>query len=96
MKQDIQKEILQYTAVFEPASEGGFTVSVPALPGCITEGDTFEEALSMVKDAIEAYLFSLDKHNQPIPIEEVKAFIVGNINITMPKNLSKKNLLIPA
>lgn len=96
MRQDIQKEILQYTAIFEPAIEGGFTVTVPALPGCITEGDTFEEALKMAKDAIEAYIFSLNKHNEPIPIEEDKAFVVGNINITLPKNLNKKNLLIPA
>lgn len=96
MQQDFKKRILQYTAIFEPSEEGGFTVTVPALPGCITEGDTFEEALHMVKDAIEAYLFSLDKHNQPIPIEEDKAFIVGNINITLPKNFNKKNLLIPA
>lgn len=96
MQQEIQKNILQYTAIFEPASEGGFTVTVPALPGCITEGDTFEEALRMAKDAIEAYIFSLDKHSEPIPIEENKAFIVGNINVSFTKNLNKKNLLIPA
>jgi predicted RNase H-like HicB family nuclease len=45
----------QYTAVFEPAPEGGFVVTVPALPGLVTEGDTMEEARAMVRDAIRGY-----------------------------------------
>ena len=59
----------QYTAVFEPAPEGGFVVTVPALPGLVTEGDTIEEARAMVKDAIHSYLESLIKHGEEIPIE---------------------------
>lgn len=59
----------QYTAVFEPAPEGGFVVTVPALPGLVTEGDTIEEARAMVKDAIRGYLESLVKHCEEIPIE---------------------------
>jgi antitoxin HicB len=59
----------QYTAVFEPAPEGGFIVTVPALPGLATEGDTIEEARAMVKDAIRGYLESLMKHGEEIPIE---------------------------
>ena len=58
-----------YTAVFEPAEEGGYIVSVPALPGLVTEGDTIEEARAMVKDAIRGYLESLLKHGEEIPIE---------------------------
>jgi predicted RNase H-like HicB family nuclease len=58
-----------YTAVFEPAAEGGFIVTVPALPGLVTEGDTIEEARAMVKDAIRGYLESLVKHGEVIPIE---------------------------
>ena len=58
-----------YTAVFEPAVEGGFMVTVPALPGLVTEGDTIEEARAMVKDAIRGYLESLVKHGEEIPIE---------------------------
>jgi len=56
-----------YTAVFEPAAEGGFIVTVPALPGLVTEGDTIEEARAMVKDAIRGYLESLVKHGEEIP-----------------------------
>jgi antitoxin HicB len=59
----------QYTAVFEPAPEGGFTVTVPALPGLVTEGDTIEEAREMVKDAIRGYLESLISHGEEIPTE---------------------------
>ena len=42
--------------VFEPSEEGGYTVYVPSLPGCISEGDTKEEALSNIREAIELYL----------------------------------------
>ncbi|MDP8207071.1 MAG: type II toxin-antitoxin system HicB family antitoxin [Candidatus Electryonea clarkiae] len=57
----------KYTVIFEPAEEGGFVVHVPALPGCHTQGDTFEEALEMAKDAIEVYLESLQIDGLPIP-----------------------------
>jgi predicted RNase H-like HicB family nuclease len=42
--------------VFEPSDEGGYTVYVPGLPGCISEGDTKEEALKNIREAIELYL----------------------------------------
>ena len=58
-----------YTVVFEPATEGGYVVTVPALPGLVTEGDTIEEARAMVKDAIRGYLENLIKHGEEIPIE---------------------------
>jgi antitoxin HicB len=58
-----------YTAVFEPAAEGGYVVTVPILPGLVTEGDTLEEARAMVKDAIRGYLESLIKHGEEIPVE---------------------------
>ncbi len=59
-----------YTVFFEPAPEGGYTVTVPALPGLVTEGDTLEEAREMALDAIRAYLESLLKDGEPIPQEE--------------------------
>jgi len=58
-----------YTVLFEPAEEGGFTATCPALPGLVTEGDTLEEARSMAHDAIRAYLESLRKDRQPIPLD---------------------------
>ena len=44
MAKKIVEKILRYNAVFDPCEEGGFTVTVPKLPGLVTEGDTFEEA----------------------------------------------------
>lgn len=58
----------RYTVVFEPAEEGGYVVTVPALPGLVTEGDSLEEAREMVKDAIRGYLESLRKHGEEIPL----------------------------
>ncbi len=42
--------------ILEPSDEGGYTVTVPSLPGCISEGDTKEEAINNIKEAIELYL----------------------------------------
>ena len=61
--------ILNYEVVFREEPEGGFTVIVPDLPGCITFGETMEEATEMAKEAIELYLESLKAHN-----EEIKEF----------------------
>lgn len=60
----------RYTAVYEPAEEGGYVVTVPALPGLVTEGDTLEEARAMAEDAIRGYLESLRKHGEAIPVEQ--------------------------
>ncbi len=59
----------RYTVTFTPAEEGGYTVSVPALPGCISEGETYEEALDNIKEAIQAYIESLQKDGLPVPEE---------------------------
>jgi predicted RNase H-like HicB family nuclease len=58
---------LRYTVLFEPAEEGGFVATCPALPGLVTEGDTLEEAREMVKDAIRGYLKSLATDGLPAP-----------------------------
>jgi len=63
------QQVYNYMAVFEPDKEvGGFTVTIPALPGCISEGDTFEEALANIKEAAELYLevAGHQKENSPI------------------------------
>ena len=46
--------------VLEPSEEGGYTVYVPALPGCISEGDSKEDALKNIREAIELYLESVE------------------------------------
>jgi predicted RNase H-like HicB family nuclease len=61
--------MLTYTVELKPQKEGGYTVTVPALPGCISEGDTIEEALENIKDAVEGYIKVLAKHQRKIPLE---------------------------
>ena len=68
-KENVQTREYSYTVLFEPAQEGGYTVTVPALPGVVTEGDTLEEARAMAKDAIRCYLESLHKDRLPIPVD---------------------------
>ena len=64
---------LNFTVIFEPQPEGGYTALVPALPGAISEGDTLQEARENIADAIKAYLESLIKDKEPIPKDiEVK------------------------
>lgn len=57
-----------YTAVFDQGDDG-YTVTVPALPGLVTEGRTVDEAREMAIDAIRCYLESLRKDGEPIPTE---------------------------
>jgi len=59
--------VLSYRVILTPEPEGGFTVTVPALPGCVTYGKDLDEAKEMVRDAIAAYLESLKKHSEAIP-----------------------------
>ncbi|MEJ2589275.1 MAG: type II toxin-antitoxin system HicB family antitoxin [Deltaproteobacteria bacterium] len=54
--------------VFEKSEEGGYTVYVPALPGCISEGDTREEAMANIKEAIDLYLEPVDD-DLPLGVE---------------------------
>ena len=61
---------LHYNLIIRPESEGGFTVLVPALPGCVTYGKNLEEAREMAKDAISAYLKSVKKHKGDIQHDE--------------------------
>ncbi|RJQ31975.1 type II toxin-antitoxin system HicB family antitoxin [Candidatus Parcubacteria bacterium] len=69
------KKIYNFTAIFEPAEEGGYVVYVPALPGCMTQGETFEEAELMIKDAIEGYVETLKILKEEIPKESDKMII---------------------
>ena len=51
--------------LFEPSDEGGYTAFVPALPGCISEGDTLEEARRNIREAIQLYLDPIDEPALP-------------------------------
>ena len=61
----------RFTVVLEREVEGGFHAFCPALKGCHSEGDTIDEAVSNVREAIEAYLESLTARGEPIPVEDL-------------------------
>lgn len=58
-----------YTIEIEPGEDGYYVVTVPALPGCFTQGATYDEAVEMARDAIRCHLESLVKDGEPIPEE---------------------------
>ena len=59
-----------YRVLLNKEPEGGYTVIVPTLPGCVTYGETIDEAVVNVKEAIELYIESLKAHGETIPSEE--------------------------
>ena len=58
---------MKYRVLIEPDEDGFFVAEVPALPGCISQGDTRAEALQNIQEAIALYLESLEAHNEPVP-----------------------------
>lgn len=68
-----------YTVIVHKAGEGGYWVEVPALPGCFSQGETVEEALENVREAIESHLLALREDGQEIPEEE--GLLVGRVEV---------------
>ena len=62
---------MKIRAIIHPAEEGGFWAEVPALPGCITEGDTIEEVMANLKDAIEGWLEVANSRNASESTDQV-------------------------
>ena len=56
MTNNKRRKILEYNAVFQQEDDGGYSVWVPSLPGCTSQGDSFEEATENIKEAIALYL----------------------------------------
>jgi len=98
-----------YPAIFELAEEGGYCITFPDLPGCISEGNTLLEALLMAKEALELFIYNLedDKEEIPVPsapesIQVSKGSFVVPITAWMPlvrdemlNKAVKKTLTIP-
>ena len=61
---------MEYTIIIHPAEEGGYWAQVTALPGCYSQGETVEETLLNVKEAIESHILALREDGQEIPQEE--------------------------
>ena len=63
---------MKLKVILEPSPEGGYTIVVPSLPGCISEGETKEEALANVQESVELYLEPVEDDSDFAPNEETK------------------------
>lgn len=66
MNKEQPVKVLSYRVLLRREPEGGYTVTIPTLPGCITYGDDIPEAVSMAREAIELYIESLMAHGELI------------------------------
>ncbi|MCH7526401.1 MAG: type II toxin-antitoxin system HicB family antitoxin [Planctomycetes bacterium] len=73
---------MRYQIILRPEPEGGYTVLVPALPGCVTWGKTLQEARKMAADAIEGYLVSLLKHGEAVPADD--EYLSATVDVELP------------
>lgn len=71
----MKQESYTYSVVLTPAEEGGFTVLVPALLGCHTEGDSYEEAMANAREAIELSLEVMRERGEEIPHESIPSMV---------------------
>jgi antitoxin HicB len=69
-----------YTVIYEADLEGGFVVSVPALPGCYSQGDTLEDAEVNITEAITVYLESLKEEHKDLPQDHIWQ---GRVQVTV-------------
>ena len=73
-----------YTVFFEPAADGGYVVTCPALPAVVTQGETIEEARAMAVDAIRLVLEDLIAEGEPIPADTVAEPIKEKVKVAIP------------
>ena len=66
---------MHYTVVLEQESDGGYVASVPALPGCVSQGDTRAQVLANIREAIDLYVEDCREAGDPVPTEAGKEFV---------------------
>ena len=76
----MKAKTLNYTVLFQKEPEGGYTVTVPMLPGCVSYGKDLHEAKKMAEEAISLYIESLKSHKEEVPTEEEVFYTRLNIN----------------
>ena len=78
---------MKFTVILTPDTEdGGYVAECPTIPGCISEGDTVEEALANIKEAIEGCLESMAANQQDLPDEQL--VIVATVEVEFPSTVS--------
>lgn len=82
MKKNVQK-ISSYFAVFDSAEKGGYDVSFPDFPGCVTFGKTFEQAKKKAQEILELWLEELATQKQKIPLKSIRP-IIDEVRVALP------------
>ena len=93
----------KFTVILEPEEDGGYSVHCPALPGCSSQGDSFEEALDNIKEAISGVLKVRHKEGIPIPretsemlTEEIRQILAGRAEDGLPLTIETREVELPA
>ena len=69
---------MRYTVILQRESDGGYVAVIPSLPGCVSQGDTREEALKNIEEAAELYIEDVQATGDPLPVEDQREFIELN------------------
>ena len=69
---------MRYTVILQRESDGGYVAVVPSLPGCVSQGDTREEALKNIEEAAKLYIEDVQATGDPLPVEDQREFIELN------------------
>ncbi|MCK4825361.1 type II toxin-antitoxin system HicB family antitoxin [bacterium] len=75
----MRRNKINYTIIMHPAEEGGYWVEVPALPGCFSQGETIEEALANIREAVEAHLVAIKREGKKTPKDQT--LVLSHIEI---------------
>lgn len=66
---------MKYTVVLQKENDGGYVATVPSLPGCVSQGDSREEILKNIEEAIELYIEDVRAAGDPLPVEEEREYV---------------------
>ena len=66
---------MRYTVILQKEEDGGYAATVPVLPGCVSQGDTRDEALKNIEEAIEVYVEDVRAAGENVPIEDERTFV---------------------
>ena len=81
----MKKTVYSYQITLVPEDEGGYTVLVPSLPGCVSYGRTVDEAAEMAKEAIALHLENLKAHGLSLPDEDSRPVLSTTVNVAVSR-----------
>jgi antitoxin HicB len=91
------------TIILEPEENGGYSVHCPSLPGCSSQGNSIEEALENIQEAMRGWLKSGQKHGEPIPeetpeivAEEIREILAARAEDGLPLTIETRVVVLPA